>query len=77
MPAEVKARAQLGLIVDLLLNSKSGKVIKKFKPLNLDNIYKLAYKNGNILTAGQDRRVGVYPKNGTPYYIKSDFFIRD
>jgi len=59
----------------MLLESSSGKILEKFKPQNLDNIYKLAYKNGTIITAGQDRRVGVYPKGGTPYYLKSDFLV--
>jgi WD40 repeat protein len=58
-----------------MMDVKTGKVLKDPKPLNLDNIYKVDYKNGNIITAGQDRRVGVYPKNGTPYYLKSDFLI--
>ena len=59
----------------MLLDSNTGSILKKFKPLNLDNIYKLAYKNGTIITAGQDRRVGVYPKNATPYFIKSNFLV--
>jgi WD40 repeat protein len=59
----------------MLLDSHSGDILKKFKPLNLDNIYKLAYKNGTIITAGQDRRVGVYPKDGEAYFIKSDFLV--
>ncbi len=54
---------------------KSGKILKKLEGLNVDNIYKVAYKNGNIITAGQDRRVGVYPKEGKPYYIRSDFLV--
>ncbi len=54
---------------------KTGKILKQPTPLNLDNIYKVAYKNGTIITAGQDRRVGVYPKNGKPYYIRSDFLV--
>ena len=54
---------------------ESGKIIKKLEGLNVDNIYKIAYKNANIITAGQDRRVGVYPKEGKPYYIKSDFLV--
>ena len=58
-----------------VIDVKSGKVLKQPKPLNLDNIYKLDYKNGNIITAGQDRRVGVYPKNGEPYYLKSKFLV--
>lgn len=59
----------------MLLDSHSGDILKKFKPLNLDNIYKLAYKNGTIITAGQDRRVGVYPKDAEPYFIKSEFLV--
>ena len=54
---------------------KTGKILKKYDSLNVDNIYKIAYKNGTIITAGQDRRVGVYPKDGEPYYIKSDFLV--
>ena len=59
----------------MLLESKSGKLLKAFKPLNLDNIYKLAYQNGTVITAGQDRRVGVYPKDSKPYSIKSNFLV--
>jgi len=58
-----------------LSDVKTGKILKKYDSLNVDNIYKVAYKNGNIITAGQDRRVGVYPKEGKPYYIKSDFLV--
>ncbi|WP_072681874.1 WD40 repeat domain-containing protein [Arcobacter sp. LA11] len=58
-----------------LTDVKSGEVIKIFESQNVDNIYKIDYKNGNIITAGQDRRVGVYPKNSEPYYIKSDFLV--
>ena len=58
-----------------LLESATARVLKKFKPLNLDNIYNLAFKNGTIITAGQDRRVGVYPKDGEPYVIKSNFLV--
>ena len=54
---------------------KTGKILAQPKALNLDNIYRLAYKNGTILTAGQDRRVGVYPKGGKPYFIKNSFLI--
>lgn len=54
---------------------KTGNILKKYESLNVDNIYKIAYKNGNIITAGEDRRVGVYPKNGKPYYIRSNFLV--
>ena len=55
-------------------DTKTGKVLKTHA-LNLDNIYKIAYKNGTIITAGQDRRVAVYPKEGKPYVIKSAFLV--
>jgi len=58
-----------------LIDLKSGKILRQPKPLNLDNVYKLDYKKGNIITAGEDRRVGVYPKDRKPYFIKSDFLI--
>ena len=58
-----------------VIDVKTGKILKKYDSLNVDNIYKVAYKNGNIITAGQDRRVGVYPKEGKPYYIRSDFLV--
>ncbi len=56
-------------------DTKSGKILKTYESQNVDNIYKIAYENGTIITAGQDRRVGVYPKDGKPYHIKSNFLV--
>lgn len=58
-----------------LIDVKTGKVLQIFESQNVDNIYKLSYKNGTIITAGQDRRVAVYQKNEEPYYIKSNFLV--
>jgi WD40 repeat protein len=58
-----------------LMDVKTGKVLNKFESQNVDNIYKISYKNGTIITAGQDRRVAVYRPNEEPYYIKSDFLV--
>ena len=58
-----------------ITDTKSGKVLLKPKPLNLDNIYKVAYQNGTIITAGQDRRVAIYQKDKKPYFIRSDFLV--
>lgn len=58
-----------------LTDVKTGEILKFFESQNVDNIYKIDYKNGTIITAGQDRRVGVYPKDSDPYYIKSDFLV--
>ena len=59
----------------ILSDVKTGEVIKKFKPLNLDKVYQVAYKNGTVITGSQDRKVAVYLKDGTSYTIKSDFLI--
>lgn len=53
----------------------SGKVLEIFESLNVDNIYKIAYAKETLITAGKDRRVGVYAKDQEPYYIKSDFLV--
>ncbi len=39
-----------------LFDAVSGKIKKVYKNVNLDNIYKVDYKKGVLLTAGQDRR---------------------
>jgi len=58
-----------------LIDTKSSKIEKTFNSQNVDNIYRIAYNNGVILTAGQDRRVGVYQKEKEAYHIKSDFLV--
>ncbi len=58
-----------------VIDAKSSKIEQIFSTLNVDNIYKIAQSNGIIITAGHDRRVGVYQKTGEPYYIKSDFLV--
>ncbi len=59
-----------------LLDVKSSQVEKVFSSEHVDNIYRVAYSNGLILTAGQDRRVGVYSLDGkVSYHIKSDFLV--
>ena len=58
-----------------LIDVDSSKVIKVFSSENVDNVYRVAYRNGTVITAGQDRRVGVYPKHAKAYHIKSDFLV--
>jgi WD40 repeat protein len=58
-----------------LIDVKSAKVEKTFSSEHVDNIYSVAYSKGLILTAGQDRRVGVYQENKSAYHIKSDFLV--
>ncbi len=58
-----------------LIDVESAKVEKTFSSEHVDNIYSVAYSNGLIITAGQDRRVGVYQENKNAYHIKSDFLV--
>lgn len=58
-----------------LIDILSAKIEKTFSSQHVDNIYSVAYAQGLTITAGQDRRVGVYPKDGDAYHIKSDFLV--
>lgn len=59
-----------------IVEVKSGKVIKTLKGANVDNVYKVDYKNGFIIGAGQDRRVSIYNENsGESYYKEASFLI--
>ena len=59
-----------------LITVKDGKVIKQFKGQNVDNVFQLDYKNGIIITAGQDRRAAIYSDDGrTAYYKEGSFLI--
>ncbi|MEA3419989.1 MAG: nitrate reductase, partial [Campylobacterota bacterium] len=53
----------------------SSQVEHTFSSENLDNVYRVAYSKGVIITAGQDRRVGVYPIGGKAYHLRSDFLV--
>ncbi len=58
-----------------LIEVNSSKILQIFTSEHVDNIYKVAYANGTIVTAGQDRRVGIYNKKGKAYHLKSDFLV--
>ncbi len=58
-----------------IIDVATSDIIKKLPAQNLDNIYRIAYKNGTIITASQDRRVGVYPSQGQAYHLKSNFLV--
>jgi len=58
-----------------IIDVNSSKVLQTYSSEHVDNIYRVAYANGTIITAGQDRRVGVYRKNGKAYHLKSDFLV--
>ncbi len=58
-----------------LIDVESSKVEQVLSSQNVDNVYRVAYSNGVIVSAGQDRRLGVYHIGGDSYHLKSDFLI--
>jgi len=49
--------------------------LKVLKGQNVDNVYKLDYKKGTVITAGQDRRCAIYEPGGRAYYVGAEFLI--
>jgi hypothetical protein len=56
------------------IDVKSGKIIKTYEGQNLDNVYQVVTKKETIITAGQDRKAGVYTDN-SGYHISCDFLV--
>ena len=54
---------------------KDAKIVKQFKGQNVDNVFQLDYKNGIIITAGQDRRTAIYSRDGSVAYYKEGSFL--
>ena len=60
----------------VVLEAKSGKIVKRLSGINLDNVYKVDIKKDIVATAGQDRRAGWYNlKTGAKDYIQGNFLI--
>lgn len=51
------------------------KHLKTLRGQNVDNVYKIDFKQGTVITAGQDRRCALYRPDGNSYYLKADFLI--
>ena len=58
-----------------ILDAKTSETLHVYDSQNVDNVYHVAYANGVVVTAGQDRRVAVYQKARKDYHIKSDFLV--
>lgn len=59
-----------------IFDIKNGKILKTLKGANLDNVYKVDYKKGLVLGAGQDREGSVYTvSTGAFIKFKADFLI--
>ena len=49
---------------------------QEFTGINVDNIYQIVTNNGIVVSAGQDRRVGVYNTiTGNDYFLQKDFLV--
>ncbi len=47
-----------------------------YSGINVDNIYQLVNKNGIVITAGKDRRVGVYNTiTGNNFFLQKNFLV--
>ncbi len=49
--------------------------LKLLKGQNVDNIYRIDYRKGTVVTAGQDRRCALYMPDGRAYYLEGSFLI--
>jgi len=59
-----------------VVDVKRGKIVKRLQGQNLDNVYKVDFKNGMVSAAGKDRRGALYDvKTGEGSYIEGNFFI--
>jgi hypothetical protein len=59
-----------------VLDLKSGKIIKKLKGINRDNVYKVAFVKDIITGAGKDRRGSIYHlSSGRGDFLEGKFFI--
>ena len=58
-----------------VISVKDGKILKIFKGQNVDNVFQVDYKNGIMITAGQDRRCAIYSKDGRKAYYKNGTFL--
>jgi len=59
-----------------IVDVQTGKVIKTLEGLNVDNVYRVDFKNGKVAAAGQDRRGAIYDvATGKGYYIQGNFLI--
>ena len=59
-----------------VIDTKTGKITKVLEGINLDNVYKVDFKQGIVSGAGQDRRGSLYDvKTGKGDFIQGKFLI--
>ena len=59
-----------------IIDTKTGKMTKELKGVNVDNVYKVDFKKNIISGAGQDRRASIYDvTTGKGDHIEGSFLI--
>lgn len=58
-----------------VIDVMSSNVERVYSSQNVDNVYDIAMSNGVLITAGQDRRIGVYRDGEKDYHLKSNFLV--
>lgn len=58
-----------------IIDTQSSQETKRYSSQNVDHIFKVAYSKDVVITAGQDRRVGVYIADDEAYHFKTDFLV--
>ena len=59
-----------------VIDTKTGEILKVLKSVNVDNVYKVDFKQGIVSGAGQDRRGALYDvMMGMGEYIEGSFLI--
>ncbi|TNF44902.1 MAG: hypothetical protein EP216_01165 [Epsilonproteobacteria bacterium] len=59
-----------------IIDTKTGKIVKVLEGMNVDNVYRVDFKQGIVTGAGQDRRGSIYDiVMGSATYIAGDFLI--
>lgn len=59
-----------------VIDTKTGNILKVLKGMNVDNVYKVDFKQGIVSAAGQDRRGALYDvSTGKGTYIEGHFLI--
>ncbi len=59
-----------------VINVKDGKIVKKLDGINKDNVYKVDFKAGVVVGAGQDRRASIYDlESSKGDFIQGNFLI--
>ncbi len=59
-----------------VIDTKTGKIVKVLEGINLDNVYKVDFKQGIVSGAGQDRKGSLYDvKTGKGDFLQGKFLI--